>query len=140
MLKSTTNKPAIASYASAQTNDLTSNPSNPSQTPTPSPEHIGYGVIADIVADPEPALEELHCQVLGAAVVEQDAALGLGQHHQGDVGRGQGLQRGKLQVRVVTSEAETGQVLTVFAWGEGGSVICEGVNRIEDIAFTMRCL
>ena len=87
----------------------------PPKPQTLSPEHIRHGVIADIVADPEPSLEELHCQVLGAAVVEQDATLGPRQHHQGDVGRGQGLQCRKLEVRVVTREAETGQVLTVFA-------------------------
>ena len=47
-------------------------------------------------------------------MVEQDAALGLRQHHQRQVGRRQRLEWRQLQERVVPGEPQATQVLTVL--------------------------
>lgn len=80
-----------------------------------SPEHVGYGVVADVEADAESALEELDSQVLGAAEVKQHAALAAGGDQQGEVDSGQRLQRPQLQVRVVVCEPHAAQPLAVLA-------------------------
>ena len=56
------------------------------------PEHVGNGIITDVVADADAAAEQFDGDVLRLAVVNQYAVLLFGGEDHGDVGFRLGLQ------------------------------------------------
>ena len=80
-------------------------------------EHGKSWRAAEVVADPEPAPEQLHGQVLAATAVQHDAVLLPTPQHHRHVTVRRRLGRVQLDVTVCVPERQAGQVLAVFTCG-----------------------
>ena len=79
------------------------------------PEHVGDGVIADVVTDADASAEQFNGDVLRLAVVDQDAVFLISGEDHGDVGLRLGFERRHFNERTVLDKTDARQKFTAFA-------------------------
>lgn len=79
------------------------------------PEHVRDRIVANIIGDPYPPLEEFNGQMSRVPSVEQHAVLLGGAEVQGHIGGRPGLEGLQGEVGVIGSKVDSCQILTVLA-------------------------